>query len=156
MIFPSKDRVLFTQELGTYGITYADSLDCLLVAPALKGHPDRVYATVAYVSPFDIVGLLRCGEEFLGVVFPSITELLYYFWNGRLPENIPTDYLADMIDLCLADLQCQHIVADNEELMRARVMHACARHLMQGSGVLPRVIVERLRDTLGTCSSTIH
>lgn len=155
MIFPAEDRVLLAQELGTYGITYTETYDCLVVAPGLKGHPDRVGSVSGISSPLETVCLLAFDGECVGVLFPAVSELIYCFWNGKIPDETPAEYIADMIDLSLGEVRSQ-IVIDSLVLCQTRAMHEYARELVQESGFLPEVILERIREHIGTFKEILH
>ena len=156
MIFPPKDRALLTQELGTYGITYADGNDWLIIAPELKGHPELVPEMFGYTSPLETVAILCVGEELVGAIFPSVTHLISHFWNGTLPEEILTEHIADLMDLGSTDLKRQRKIRDCEVLLQARIMNESVRIVIRESESLPRAIVERIRDNLDEFKDTVH
>lgn len=155
MIFPSQDRVLLTQELGTYGVTYTDTWDCLVIAPGLKGHPGWVGAVSGVPSPLETMCLLSLDDEVVGVLFPWVSQLINNFWNSNLPEEIPAEHLVDMLDLCLAEVRSQNII-DDLLLCQTSAMQHYARELMRESGSLPRIILERMRENIAEFKETVH
>ena len=139
-----RDELYFEYELATYGISYVDDIDTLFIGKGFLRRMEKRYASCS--SPCSMIELVGDEQELVGVGFTYISHMIAWYWNGVIPANCRSAFIADLADFCFMDPEATIWDEDEEKQSQARTMHTIARLFAEQFDTIPEHILQRIRE----------